>query len=357
MNKTTEYVKNIAASRLSIYDAIDPDDVNLWIPTATLETILNDSLIGENLQWLAIRTRSKVVKQLICRALGYPEPKTFRKTQPRFFGQNFDVYIQKSNNLQIWNEEISLTRRYVLVRVTEQDVIKKVKVVLGEQLAKLDTTGTLTHKYQARLMLDVDPSELVFAGDSAELSALILASKNSSLLEINDDDTLIHQAVSSNSSPTVNNLLTIEQLYERLSPLIGMRFLDTGFDQERNRGMILHRLVCERLGYAQYSDDGHFPDLRHQLLEVKLQTSMTIDLGLVRPDSKELLDITVSDQYHVRPCDVRYAIFHAVFEEGEIILMRLYLTTGENFFGHFPLFQGNVLNKKLQIPLPQDFFS
>jgi hypothetical protein len=32
------------------------------------------------------------------------------------------------------------------------------------------------------------------------------------------------------------------------------------------------------------------------------------------------------------------------------------LTTGESFFTRFTQFQGKVLNKKLQIPLPRDFF-
>ena len=70
-----------------------------------------------------------------------------------------------------------------------------------------------------------------------------------------------------------------------------MRFVNAGFDQERNRGAALHALVCKALGYAGYQDDGQFPDVRHQLLEVKLQTSPTIDLGLVRPDSTEPLDV------------------------------------------------------------------
>ena len=41
------------------------------------------------------------------------------------------------------------------------------------------------------------------------------------------------------------------------------------------------------LGYSRYEDKGQFPDIRHQLLEVKLQTSPTIDLGLVLPSSTE----------------------------------------------------------------------
>lgn len=137
---------------------------------------------------------------------------------------------------------------------------------------------------------------------------------------------------------------------------MGFRFTDRGNDQERNRGAELHRLVCQCLGYLSYQDDGQFPDVRHQLLEVKLQTSPTIDLGLVLPSSSEALGIPLTDGTQVRHCDVRYAVFYATNERGRITLTNLFLTTGEVFFSRFPQFQGKILNKKLQIPLPTDFF-
>src|SRR5688500_7597811 len=115
-----QYVNNIARSGLSIYDPIEIGDPNLWIPSPDLEKLLNTSLGGMSVYGLPIRRRSKVVKEAVCTALGYPVPLTFVKTKPRFPGQNFDTYIQKSNNLQIWNEEISPIRRYVLIRVSSE---------------------------------------------------------------------------------------------------------------------------------------------------------------------------------------------------------------------------------------------
>jgi len=96
--------------------------------------------------------------------------------------------------------------------------------------------------------------------------------------------------------------------------------------------------------------------VRNQLLEVKLQTSPTIDLGLVRPASEEPLDVPKIGLTQVRHCDVRYAIFYARTDGAEVTLTHVYLTTGAAFFTRFPQFQGKVLNKKLQIPLPSDFF-
>ena len=158
------------------------------------------------------------------------------------------------------------------------------------------------------------------------------------------------------NDPQPAHLLPIREIFERLQTLIGEGFADIGYDQERNRGAELHRHVCHHLGYADYRDDGRYPDVRHQLLEVKLQTSPTIDLGLVRPDSEEALDVPNIDGRQIRHCDVRYALFYAETDGEHVTLTHLFLTTGEKFFSRFPQFQGKVLNKKIQIPLPADFF-
>lgn len=168
-----DYVSRISSSGLTIYDPVEIGDPNLWIPSSELETLLHESLVNTSLEGLPLRTRSKVVKQLVCQSLGYPIPKGFKKTQPRFPGQNFDIYIQKSNNLQIWNEEVSPERRYVIIRVSPEDMILKIKVVNGDSLSFLDTTGTLTQKYQARLVLGNEQKELIVDKDTTNLLPVI----------------------------------------------------------------------------------------------------------------------------------------------------------------------------------------
>ena len=86
---------------------------------AELEALLRHELIGE-LYNAPIRTRAKLAKQAVASALGYPAPSRLRKTKPRFPGQDLDVYVQQSNNLQIWNDEVSPTRRYAVLRVDER---------------------------------------------------------------------------------------------------------------------------------------------------------------------------------------------------------------------------------------------
>lgn len=337
--------ESISASSYSIYDSILVGDKELWLTSRELEALFEEKMKGTSLKGLKLRTRSKEVKKLIAKALGYPVPKSFKKTQPRFPGQNLDVYTQKSNNLQIWNEDLDATRRYVLIKIGEDDVISKVKVVMGADLAPLDTTGTLTQKYQASFKdISDDTNELVNEEDTPYLRPLC-SKRSFSLSEFNPTD-----------APVKGKVLSIKTIYSRLKRLVGERFEDPGSDQERNRGAALHELVCKALGFASYKDSGVFPDIRNQLLEVKLQTSATIDLGLISPDSLEALDMDRINNTSIRHCDVRYAIFGAIIKSGQVKITSLVLTNGQEFFSRFRQFEGKKLNKKIQIPLPPDYF-
>jgi hypothetical protein len=338
------FVKAISRSGLTIYDPVEVGDPDLWIPTAQLEALLDARLRGVSVAGLPLRTRSKVVKQHVCRALGYPVPTSFKRTQPRFPGQLFDTHVQKANNLQVWNEELAATRRYVLIRVSPEDVISEVKVVTGSKLATLDTTGTLTQKYQARCIPGENQTELVAEEDTEVLAPYV------------SDEVDLATAATPISQAREGELLPIATILDRLEHLVGESFHDAGYDQERVRGGTLHQLVCAALGYDQHQDDGQFPDLRHQLLEVKLQTSPTIDLGLVQPDGTEALDAPRVGGRQIRYCDVRYAVFYAETDGECVTLTHLFVTTGAAFFTRFPQFGGRVLNKKLQIPLPRGFF-
>ncbi|WP_338506112.1 hypothetical protein [Pseudomonas poae] len=339
-----DYKSSITSSGKDIYDSIEVGDAEYWIPTIQLETLLNEGLRGLSLEGLALRTRSKVVKVEVCKALGYPVPGSFRKTQPRFIGQQLDIYTQKSLNLQIWNEELSPTRRYAVIHITENDVVDRVKVMNGQELALLDTTGTITTKYQARLEVGADTLELLSTLDTAPIQQHVRAALT------------FHNAVSPIQEPESGMLLPISEIFSRLAPLVGLSFADPGRDQERNRGAALHRLICQRLGYSRYEDNGQFPDIRHQLLEVKLQTSSTIDLGLVLPTSSGNLDIQQIGGFHPRHCDTRYAMFYAVTDGVTVTLKNLFVITGADFFNRFRRFEGRVTNGKIQIPLPRNFF-
>jgi len=336
----------ITQSGLSIYDEIPTHLSNLFYTAQELEIYLEKELLENNYGELPLRTRSKIVNQDICKALGYPVPSSFKKTKPRFISQNFDKYVQKANNLQVWNEELDPSRRYAIIRLNEGGTVTKVRVVTGNDLSKLDTTGTLTQKYQARL-----------DENSNEFSKLLSITDTETLKNIiNKEFKITKQSNSPTDKPSKENLLPIADIYNILEDLVSIEFKDSGFDQERNRGELLHRIICDKLGYSNYADNGRFPDIKNQLLEIKLQTSPTIDLGLVLPSSENVLDDCLIDGIELRHCDVRYAVFYGNLANNKIKLTKFYLTTGLEFFTYFIQFKGKVLNKKLQIPLPSNFF-
>lgn len=332
------YPKNISQSGLSIYDYISQNDTNLFIPLFALEKILSDAMVGLSLAGLPLRTRSKIVKVEVCKALGYPIPLSFVKTQPRFPGQNFDVYTQKSLNVQIWNEEIDFLRRYVFFEVNSKDVITSVKVITGEDLVQYDRTGKLTSKYQAT-MRHFSSSEL-FSDDSDTIRNYTIDSP-ASLANAKP-----------NSLPKQQELLRISEIYKRLLPMIGKKINYLDALQERNRGAELHEMICKHLGYSIFEDDGTYPDIANQLLEVKLQTSPTIDLGLHSPEDGAY--ITSLSDVDIHSEDIRYAIFDGEVQGSYVLLRNLYLVSGYKFSTYFPIWKGK--NFKIQLPLPSNFF-
>lgn len=336
-----DYVNAIEKSGLTIYDTIK-EGGELWIPDDSLQDILQTGLLGISLMGMPPRTRSKFVKEKICNSLGYPIPNSFQKTQPRFVGQNFDVYIQKSNNLQIWNEEISPERRYVVIQVLS-DKIARIRVINGEELVRYDKTGTLTIKHQATFIPSKYTAEL-FSSDTENIKNLLTQNPTIAV-----EDSPVH-------IPNNFSLYSIEDIFTKLSLIIGAKFKDSGFDQDRSRGAELHKLACKYLGYSDYRDNGQFPDIPHQLLEVKFQTSPTIDLGRVCPNSELILgDITIQERA-LRYSDIRYALFYGSIANGEVEITHLSVVSGDRFFDRFPQFQGKVVNKKIQLPLPKTFF-
>lgn len=333
----------IAKSRKTIFDSLQDGPCHL-LPSIELEAILKTGLLGLNLNY-PLRTRSKVLKTRICEILGYPVPASFKRTQPRFPAQDFDTYIQKSNNLQIWNQEIVPPRRYVIIRLDEHSLVTGVRVVAGETLAELDTTGTLTKKYQAKSREPVAASRLLSQSDSYIVLQAVaqLRSKSLALKERTD------RALTFDFS----KFLPIADLYMKLLALAGQCLTDPGLDQERNRGAALHHAVCDALDLSDSCDTGACPDIIEQLLEIKLQTAPTIDLGLIAPDDTTPLDFLPE----VRHCDVRYAVFYGVIVGTQVRLDYVVLSRGADFFSFFQRFEGKVVNAKLQIPLPRTFFT
>lgn len=336
-------IKAVRESGLSIYDCLNqrPD---LFFEIHELELALSEGLEGLNLARLPNRTRSKVFKCAVCKALGYSPPASFRKTRPRFPGQDFDTYVQKADNLQIWNEDVSPTRRYVIARPDGNGIIRAVRVVTGESIAELDKKGTLTKKYQARRKAGRDRPSLISSCDTPRFTT-----------EFSPTDKADLSNTSPTDKPIKGKVLSVKAVYRRLKELLGTEISNPGYDQERNRGAGLQRAVCQVLGLSEYADTGQWPDILSQALEVKLQTAATIDLGLISPDSSAAAQEVGAS---IRHSDVRYAVFYGTHgNKGTVSLDSLVVTTGQDFFTEFDKFGGKIINAKLQIRLPAQFFS
>lgn len=83
--------------------------------SSQLEALLDHELVGLLFD-LPNKTRAKLIKQAVATALGYPHPASMRRVRPRFPGQDLEVHTQQSTNLQIWNDQVSPTRRYAVRR-------------------------------------------------------------------------------------------------------------------------------------------------------------------------------------------------------------------------------------------------
>ena len=326
----------------SIYDDPVFDDSGLYYTAGELEELLRERLVGlADLGGLPVRTRSKVAKTLVCQALGYDAPATFTKTQPRLRHPNVDVYVQESNNLQVWNEEVDAARRYVVI-IVKNGLVADVHVIAGADLAQFDTTGTLTSKYQASRVVDSEGAVLVSDRDTDGLIAAYSPGPQVPL------------ATSPVELPDHGRVLEIAGVFAFLAPMVGQTYDDPGLTQERIRGSVVHREACERLGLSHFADHGQFPDVLSQLVEVKLQLARTIDLGLELPDSDTPL-ASVNGAVSVRDC--RYAIFYGERDGSTFTITALVVVTGADFFQEFRQFGGRVSNSKLQLRLPSAWFS
>ena|GEM_PF-208226 len=262
----------------------------------------------------------------------YWKNKNFINKIKRYEPQRYSGFDKKSVVIESFEKLFALA-----------DVIQKVKIVSGNEVASLDTTGTLTQKYQARIVGEHQKYELISCKDTDNLLPYVA------------NGLVLPDSTGPNTMPTSGLILPIQTVYEKLKQIVGKTISNQGATQDRKRGDGLHRLVCQSLGYKIYEDDGQFPDVRHQLLEVKMQTATTIDLGKILPTDDTRLPF-FSDALPIRYCDVRYAVFYGEIRDNNVSITNFYLVCGVDFFDRFSQFQGNVKNSKLQIPLPANFF-
>lgn len=301
---------------------------------------------SDELKDLPIKTRAKRARTMTCEALGWPIPESFPRQEPRFPKENFDIFIQAANNLQLWNRLVNVGQRYVIAVLDRTDLVKSIKVLSGFDISDLATSDTKTKKLQARFRAYSVPETGVVShgGDTDAFRRFYEAHSSPRLRQLN--------RVAAMPGP---GLMRMEDVAEALQPLVGKQFRDPGAIQERLRGQELHIAVCRALGYDAYADTGQHPDIPNQLLELKLQMSPTIDLGLVDPTSAEPMPAPFPAP--LRVADVRYCVFGATKPMPETFQIdSLHLVSGANFYTAFEPMGGLGTNSKLQIRLPREWF-
>lgn len=288
---------------------------------------------------------------------------TYRKKGiPRLLAQLADSYIVTSGenyNLQVWNRFPN--SRNVLIRYDNKERIlcKDIRFILvkvNPETKKIDSIVVATPQY-------IEKEFGKFGVPTMKYQLMISDTKRSSIMKGKEKMlfypdteamyTLTTEVVdlsgkSISSVPSKDELLSLQAIKEKVaSKLLGMTLpaKDT-----KTRGQLLEREVATLLGYA--SEDtlaGGYPDIAHQLLEVKVQDSPTIDLGKYSPSNP----LTVNEEMGVTTEDVRYLI--ALTDSRTGVIEGLVLSPGASLGEDFTFVNGTSF--KCQRSIPMDFFN
>jgi hypothetical protein len=285
------------------------------------------------------------------------------KGVPKITREFIDTYIVTSNdsyNLQVWNripasqtllvkyesgESLKCTDvRFVFVKIdTSNNTISSIIILTPEYIEqKFGKFGKPTIKHQ--LLISSKVRKNIYESDIKILSF----PDSKKLLDYVKDDYELPK-VAMTETPELKNLFSIALLQKIVAEkLIGFK-LDAA--ATKNRGQELERKIIELLGYETQENDllhGAFPDIRHQLLEVKVQDSPTVDLGKFSPEKEEI----VIDALHLTTFDVRYLI--ALTNSKTEIIEGIILCSGEQLGELFSYI--STESYKCQRSIPKTFF-
>ena len=302
--------------------------------------------------------------------------KQARQHKPKFIHQLLDIFVQSNRNLQVWNyvpyADTAIPGewndanefhyrfqdcRYLLVFHNAEGIILKIELVSGKKLAEWDTTGTQTIKWQANVRRDF----------RNKISAKIIASLDEPIQSkftktcpqpVQSKFKYISQEDQNPQSPLVKEqpnltyLFTHSELEQALGSLIGKKFNDLTTKQEREIGQILEKEIIKNLGYQHYqqTDTGDYPDLLHQLAEVKFQFKGTIDLGKHLPNNQSSIKADWNN-WNITSREVRYVVvLIEQDEQNNFVVDSIVITSGADFTRYFTLCEGT--NEKVQLQIP-----
>ena len=175
-----------------------------------------------------------------------------------------------------------------------------------------------------------------------------MASKEAIRISAEKKKALLHDLDLTDGEPLANAqadssvLFSLEEIAWLLKPIMGMDAPRDGQDrllEVRPKGHWFEYEVVKCLGYHYPPGAGLFPDVRHQLLEVKHHTgkAVTIDFGHHHPASEEVPNARWNEKVKARIRDIRYLIALAPPPDFKVTV--LVLATGaeiDSIFGVSP---------------------
>lgn len=321
------------------------------------------------------RTDGSNIRKLVARTLlkaGVPQPSQQAnyeivppkgKGVPKILLEYTDTYIVTSGssyNLQVWNRNPSSKSvqiqfkngdtlcsdevRFVLVKVNQStEKIDAVIVLSPEYIErKFGVFGKPTIKQQliisntARNIVLGKPDRILFYNDLVNIGN-VNNSRNLGSLSIHDE-------------PSSSSLLPLKEIQRFVkNNLIGHTIPAAA---TKTRGQKLEEEFALALGYKLRAGEllaGGFPDIRNQALEVKIQDSPTVDLGMYSPEF--LADIPSCSGFNTET--VRY--FIALTDPNTGLIEGAVLCPGVCLGNHFT-YVGDK-SYKCQRSIPMSFFA
>lgn len=318
---------------------------------------------GSNVRKLIAATLEKSVLPEAAEKDSYEIVPPKVKGVPKITREFIDTYIVTSGdsyNLQVWNrlpasstllikydsgESLKCTDvRFVFVRIDlAKSIIASAIILTAEYIENhFGKFGKPTIKHQ--LLISSKVRKSIY-----ESADKILSFPDSKKLSYNITHDYIPPKSGMVEEPDIRELYSIALLKEMVAKKLIGRKLDAA--ATKNRGQALERMVLELLGYDVKENEllyGAFPDIRNQLLEVKVQDSPTVDLGKFSPEREEF----VIEEKNLTTFDVRYLI--ALTNPKTEIIEGIILTPGERLGDIFSYVSSE--SYKCQRNIPMSFF-
>lgn len=285
------------------------------------------------------------------------------KGVPKITREFIDTYIVTSGdsyNLQVWNrlpasntllikydsgESLKCTDvRFVFVRIDlTKSIVASIIILTSKYIEEhFGKFGKPTIKQQ--LLISSKVRKSIF-----ESPDKVLSFPDSKKLSYNITHDYTPPKSGMVEEPDIKELYSIALLKKMVAEKLIGRKLDAA--ATKNRGQALERMVLELLGYGVKENEllyGAFPDIRNQLLEVKVQDSPTVDLGRFSPEREEF----VIEEKNLTTFDVRYLI--ALTNPTTEIIEGIILTPGERLGDIFSYVSSE--SYKCQRNIPMSFF-